>query len=510
MYDSLKPSPEPRKPRREAPARGPASRGPTSRGPASRRAMANVDLAWLRMDCPTNRMTVTGLLTFDRAPDLERLRATLERRLLRFPRFRQRVAPPSLLRRRPAWQDVAQLDLAYHLPRTTLPPPADEESLRRRVGELMSGPLDPARPLWQFLLIDNYGPGGAVVARIHHAIADGIALMNVLLSLTDETPDGRTPDGRTPDGRTPDEAPAPEEAADHRSLALRLGAARSAWGAARRLAGQALSGSLGLLTHPARALDLAAAGVSGAATLGRLLLRPPDPATVLKGELGVAKRAAWSETLALDDVKAVARVTGSTVNDVLLSAMTGALGRYLKHRGEAVKGLDLHAAVPVNLRSAAEMTRLGNRFGLVFPSLPVGIADPLDRLFEIKRRMDALKAGPEAAVSFAILGALGLTSDGLQRAFIELMGAKTSLVMTNVPGPRRRLYLAGSPLRGMMFWVPQSGRVGLGISILSYAGEVRLGLASDAGLLPDPERIAATFSEELEALMELVRQAEAA
>jgi hypothetical protein len=124
--------------------------------------------------------------------------------------------------------------------------------------------------------------------------------------------------------------------------------------------------------------------------------------------------------------------------------------------------------------------------------------------------MDELKASPEAAVSFAILGALGLTSDGLQRAFIELMGAKTSLVMTNVPGPRRRLYLAGSPLRGMMFWVPQSGRVGLGISILSYAGEVRLGLASDAGLLPDPERIAATFSEELEALMELVRQAEAA
>ena len=116
--------------------------------------------------------------------------------------------------------------------------------------------------------------------------------------------------------------------------------------------------------------------------------------------------------------------------------------------------------------------------------------------------MGELKASPEAAVSFAILGALGLAAGGLQRAFIELMGAKTTLVMTNVPGPRRRLRLAGSPLRGMMFWVPQSGRVGLGISILSYAGEVRLGLASDAELVPDPERIAAAFEDEFEALLD--------
>ena len=145
-----------------------------------------------------------------------------------------------------------------------------------------------------------------------------------------------------------------------------------------------------------------------------------------------------------------------------------------------------------------------------YTSLPVGIADPLDRLFEVRRRMDALKASPEAAVSFAILGGLGLTSGGLQRSFIELMGAKPSLVATNVPGPQRRIYLAGSPLRGMMFWVPQSGRVGLGISILSYAGEVRLGLASDAGLVPDPERIADGFGDEFEALMALLRQAEAA
>ncbi len=468
-------------------------RAASARGPAFRRAMANVDLAWLRMDDPTNRMTVTGLLTFDRTPRFERLRATVERRLLRFPRFRQRVATPDLLHRRPAWEDDPQFDLAYHLQPISLPPPADEESLRRLVGELMSEPLDSARPLWRFHLIDNYRRG-AVVARIHHAIADGIALMNVLLSLTDEAPE---------------ETPAPEAAGDE-SLATVLGAARSAWSAARRLTARAFSGGVGPLTHPSRLLGLATAGTSGAATLGRLLLRPSDPKTVLKGELGVAKRAAWSEPLELEDVKAVARVTGSTVNDVLLSAMTGALRRYLEHRGEATAGLDLHAAVPVNLRSTADMARLGNRFGLVFPSLPVGIADPLDRLFELRRRMDALKASPEAAVSFAILGALGLTSAGLQRAFIRLMGAKTSLVMTNVPGPRRCIYLAGSPLRGMMFWVPQSGRVGLGISILSYAGEVRLGLASDAGLVPDPERIAAAFEDEFEALMELVRQAEAA
>ncbi len=466
--------------------------------PAKRRPIANVDLAWLRMDEPSNRMVVTALLTFDQPPDFDRLRATLERRLLCFPRFRQRVVVPAQFGRRPRWETDPELDLSFHLRRIVLPPPADEACLRRLVGELMSVPLDPARPLWQFHWIENYGRGGAVLARIHHAVADGVALMNVLLSLTDEEP-GRA--RSTYGGRT---------VATGDSLTSLLGAARSRWGMTRRMTRLLFGRGLETALHPGRFVELARAGAEGVATAGRLLARSADPETALRGELGVAKRVSWSPPVPLADVKAIGRVTGSTVNDVLLAAMTGALRRYLEQRGEEVAGLDLHAAVPVNLRSRQDLERLGNRFGLVFLSLPVGITDPLDRLFELRRRMNALKGSSEAAVTFGILGALGLASSRLQKAFVDFMGAKNTLVMTNVPGPRRTVYLAGAALRGVMFWVPQSGHVGLGVSILSYAGEVRLGLVSDAGLVPDPERLAAAFGDELEALMELVYLTEAA
>ena len=247
---------------------------------------------------------------------------------------------------------------------------------------------------------------------------------------------------------------------------------------------------------PGRLLELAGEGFAGVRAAGHLLLRPADPETELKGPLGVEKQVAWSEEASLDDVKEVGRVTGCTVNDVLLAAVSGALRRYLERRGRPLAP-DVHAAVPVDLRPPEEPISLGNRFGLVFVALPVGEADPLERLFEVHRRMERLKASPEAGVALTILEGLGLTSAQVQQALVEFVGAKTTAVITNVPGPRRQVKLAGSTVRGLMFWVPMSGRVGLGVSLFSYAGGVRLGVATDAGLVPDPERLVAGFQEEL-------------
>jgi hypothetical protein len=165
--------------------------------------------------------------------------------------------------------------------------------------------------------------------------------------------------------------------------------------------------------------------------------------------------------------------------------------------------------MPVNLRSLGEMAQLGNQFGLIFLSLPVGLADPVERLAELRRRALLLKRSAEPLVVYGILKLLGVSPLALQKAVVKIFASKTTAVMTNVPGPREVLYLAGRPIREIFFWVPQSGRVGLGISIFSYAGHVRLGLASDFGLVPDPETIVEGFHEEFEELRARARGATA-
>jgi len=229
---------------------------------------------------------------------------------------------------------------------------------------------------------------------------------------------------------------------------------------------------------------------------------PADPDTIFKGSLGTAKRCAWSEVLPLADVKAYSKSVGATINDVLLTGVAGALRRYLLSRGEEVgDDLDLRAIVPVNLRPEDAAEQLGNRFGLVFLALPVGVEDRIERLRELKRRMDEIKNSTEAVVTYAVLNAVGSASASVESLAVQFFGSKATAVMTNVPGPRKELYLAGKAMRSIMVWVPQSARLGLGVSILSYAGQVRLGVATDAGLVPDPGAIIEAFQHEMEAAL---------
>jgi len=430
------------------------------------------------MEDPTNLMMVTGVLLFDSRLDVDRIRSVLEERLLSFARFRQRVEQPPFGVGMPQWVTDDRFDLDAHVHHVALPAPADKAALEAFVSDLLSTPLDFSKPLWQVHLVEH-ADGSAIVSRIHHAIADGIALIQVLLSLTDAT---RRPRKRSPAAR-------PTLAADGGSSLLRAG-------------GWLAQTGFGLARDPGQALKVAGLGADAAVTLGRVAFLPPDPPTALKGTLGVRKRVAWSDPLPLAEVKAAGAHAGGTINDVLITATAGALRRYLTARGENVTGLDVRATVPVNLRPLAEAHRLGNQFGVVFLSLPLGIEAPRERLIEIKRRMDELKSSLQPLVAFGMLNAIGLLPGRLQPLPIQFFGSKASVVLTNVPGPREPLYLAGEPLRRAMFWVPQSGRLGLGISILSYAGEVLVGVASDAGLVPDPGTIVDSFHSELEELLE--------
>jgi WS/DGAT/MGAT family acyltransferase len=296
------------------------------------------------------------------------------------------------------------------------------------------------------------------VVRIHHCIADGLALVHVLLSMADAPPEVEIP--RAPDPFGPS----------------RWEMLRASVASARRVL-------------PQSAEHLAA--------LVRLLLLAPDPRTRFKGPLGMKKKLVWSRAFRLEDFKRVGRSTGSTVNDVLMAALAGALRRYLLEHGAVKRGLDIRGVVPVNLRAPGQAHELGNRFGLVFLGLPLGLGSPAARLAEVRRRMRALKRSPGAAAIFELLWMMGISPRPLFDLVVDLFATKATAVVTNVIGPEKPLSILGAPLRQAMFWVPCAGHLGLGVSLLSYAGQVWVGVHSDAGLVPDPERIVSAFEEEL-------------
>jgi WS/DGAT/MGAT family acyltransferase len=459
-----------------------------------RTPLATVDAAWLRMDEPTNLMVVTGVLVLDTALSFEQVRHVLETRLTRFERFTQRIVESPTGMGTPSWEVDPQFSIDNHLFEIELPPPGDERALQALVSRLMSQPLNLAQPLWQFYLVPHYEGGCALIGRIHHCIGDGLALIYVMLSMADGGP-------VPPEPGAADEPPESLWDVLGRSLSDTASAAVTVPAAVLQEVND-------LLGDPDRLADATTKFASGLNALGKLVLIPPDPRTALKGRLVAEKKVAWSRPIPLDVFKRIGRVTGSTINDILMSATSGALRRYLLQRGEVAPALNVRGVIPVNLRALDEAHRLGNQFGLVFLSLPLGLDDPLDRLFEVRRRMNAIKDTPEAFVAFQILKALGLAPKPVFDLAVNLFGAKATAVVTNVMGPREPITITGARIRQCMFWVPCSGRLALGISLLSYSGNVWLGVQSDAALVPDPERILDGFHDEVDALLDLERAAE--
>ena len=215
----------------------------------------------------------------------------------------------------------------------------------------------------------------------------------------------------------------------------------------------------------------------------------------------MAKRVAWSEPMPLGEIKAIGKVLDCSVNDILLSCVTGALRQYLVDQGDDTEGVEVRAFVPVNLRGPGDEQQLGNRFGLVALVLPVGIEHPFMRLYEVRRRMLELKGSYQALAAMGILGVVGMCPQPVQQQVLSMLSDKGTAVMTNVPGPQEQRYLAGAKLSQQMFWVPQSGNVGMGVSILSYNEGVQFGLMTDKKFVPDPHTIVSRFAPEFEKLV---------
>ncbi len=420
------------------------------------------DVAWARMDAPGQPMVVTIVLLLERPLAEERLRATLRARLLApLPRFRQRLV---VERGRRSWLEDQPFDWNDHLEKMRLPPPADQRVLEAQVGRWAGEALPFDRPLWCCKWVENYGAGGALVFRIHHCIADGVALLRVFLALTD-----RSPDSEHSSGERRDEA--------------RLAAKTS-----KRPAPP--SGPWGRLRW----------GATFGVALLRQLCLGPDMRTALRGRLTGDKRVAWSRPVPLADIAAIRQRLGGRVNDVMLAAVAGALGRYLRARGETRPALAQRLLVPVNLRPYQEEIRLGNEFGAILLELPLGVVDPVARLAAVRARMDRIKGTPEVLANRMILSVAGWLPGWIERRALHWFGLKATVVMTNVPGPEQPLYLAGAPVGRILAWVPQIAGMGVGVSVLSYAGGVTVGITTDSGVVADPWELVAGFEAEMAAL----------
>ncbi len=465
--------------------------------------MSAVDAAWLRMDRPTNLMVIIGVVVFDEHVDFGRFRRTIEERFLKFTRFRCRAVQDAVSA---SWEPDPDFDLDQHVTRTGLPAPAGQAELEALVSQLAGTDLDRRRPMWQFHFIENFRGGSAVILRIHHCYADGTAMIRVFLTLTDTEAQPATAAAPT--------AAAPAAAAQATESAQEAAEDEGpAWLGRLNVPGadlvqkiydegmQWFARAVDLTKNPEQANEIARHALGIAAELARVATLPDDAPTRFKGALGTRKIAAWTDPLPLTDVKTVAKTLGCTINDLLMSTAAGALGSYLRLHGEDTDGLSIRATVPVNLRDPRAAAELGNHFGLVFLDLPVGIRDPLERLSTVRTAMYALKKSYQPVLTLGLMAALGMMPGQVEAAAIDLLSTKASAVATNVPGPQHPMCLAGRRIGRLIFWVPQSGNIGLGISILSYAGQVQFGLIADYKRVPDPGAVTARFHEEFEKLV---------
>ncbi len=473
--------------------------------------IAPSDLTWLNMDRPENLMVVNGLMWFDEEPDWSAVRTVVQERLVdRYPVLRRR---PLLEGRRWVWADDPGFDLDRHLRSVTLPAPGDRAALEEHLSARSSQPMDHEHPLWEMDLIRGYVTpdgqvGAAVMARFHHALADGIRIVQLVLGLCDATSEvaptakvGRQRARRSPAARAADAGK--QVAGELVSFAgdVVTGAPSAIAGLASTISGlgsQVVHEGFALISQPTRITDAITdfadednLALNTARSAARLTLWGHEARVLADRAPGVPKRITWIDGLDLEVIKAIGRATGGTVNDVLLGAASLGLSRYLDEKGRS--GFDEASfLVPVALKpiDAALPAELGNHFAMVMFPMPLGLTDLGRLLPEVHSRMTRIKNSAEAMLVFGAQRAVAETPSMIAERITSFVADKTLGVLTNVPGPTAPIALAGTQVAGILGFVPCASEQSLGLCILSYAGAVNIGVYADAGIMPDPERLA--------------------
>jgi diacylglycerol O-acyltransferase / wax synthase len=445
--------------------------------------LSPLDASFLQIEDGSAHMHVAAALTFEGAPPpYEDLVATVEERLHLVPRYRQRVAFVPLGQGRPRWVDDPHLNIRYHVRHTALPEPGDDDQLRALAGRVFAQPLDHDKPLWELWLVEGLEDGEdgerfAVLSKTHHALVDGIAGVDLMTVLFDTQREPAVP---------------PERGSRWLARPMPSGAQLLGESLVERAAGpldvaRALGGTI---RHPRRTLGGLATGIAGVGSFLSSSVRPA-PASPYNVEIGPHRRFAWVRW-DLPEVKAIKDELGGTVNDVMLTVVTLALGRHLHHRGVSTDGLELRAFVPVSVRDESGRGDTGNQVAGMMAPLPVWARDPLTCHELVSEAMTGLKQSGQAIGAKALTELSGFASPTImsQAARLAARGRFFNLVVTNVPGPQIPLYLMGHEMIEFVPMVPLAPGQAVGVAIMSYNGRIAFGLTGDWDAMPDLDDLA--------------------
>ena len=459
----------------------------------SRDRLTPADAMFLHLEDDHTHMHVASVTIFEGSVDYQEALDEIRRRLHLVPRFRQKLAFVPLGLERPVWVDDPHFNLEYHVRHTALPAPGTEEQLKRLAGRVMSQQLDHTKPLWEIWLVDKLaGDRFAMIAKTHHCLVDGVSgadITAVLLDLSPEPPDLQA------EAWIPEPEPTPAqlvaEAVRERTTQPMeiLRSVRAATRAPRRL----LQGATDFLE-----------GIGALAWAGL----NPAPRSPINVPIGPHRRVEFVRA-SLDDFKTIKNALGGTVNDVVLSVVSGSLRRFLQHRGVDVRGLELKAMVPMSTRTEAERGALGNRVSAMAAPLPVYEEDPVVRLSIVREAMKDVKSSKQAVGAEMITQLSGFAPPTIlgQVGRLQAQQRFFNVLVTNVPGPQFPLYSRGHALLDLFPMAPLSANQALNFAVMSYNGQFGFGLIADFDALPDLGVIAEGLEKSIAELMQAAEEA---
>jgi diacylglycerol O-acyltransferase len=457
--------------------------------------LTSIDASFLHQEGASSHMHIGGVLLFEGPPPkFEDYLDHVRGRLHLVPRYRQKLATPPFETGRPLWVDDPSFNLEYHVRHTALPSPGTEEQLFLLAGRIASQPLDRSKPLWESWLVEGLEDDRfALIFKTHHSLVDGVSgvdLATVLFDLEPEPSSAPTP-GSELEPWQPNPEPSPAELV----LAGMRGAAKTTI--------ELVTRALNAASRPTTTLNVLRDAAEGVGEIVWAGLNPA-PDTPLNVEIGPHRRYTVVRQQ-LSDYKEVKDALGGTVNDVVLTVVSGALARWLRSRGVRTEGLEMRALVPVSVRGKDEHDTLGNRLTVMRGPLPVYIKDPVARLRFVRKAMDGLKESKQAvgAATLAAVNNLAPPTVLAQASRLNFSTRLFNLIVTNIPGPQLPLYVLGRKLEDLfpVAFLPENHA--LAVAIMSYNGGIDYGLLADYDALPD----IAVIAEGIEASLAELQQA---
>ncbi|MEZ5001705.1 MAG: WS/DGAT domain-containing protein [Chitinophagales bacterium] len=447
--------------------------------------LSHLDLLMWNTNHPTGLTNITAIKFFKAPLDTQKVIDIFEKKILKFEKFQEKVI---IKDGKPTWHKDELFNLQSHIHKIALPGKGDDKALQILISDLISSPLDYSKPLWQIHIIENYNSGTAVLWRIGHVIGDGVSLMTTFLSITDNFDPEKDTFHKIKKHHVEHEA---TKKIDWRKK----------WEQAVELSKKTIEKSKSLIQNPQPIQQAFEALKQTTKDLTSFVMSSSNAKSMYKGPLGVQKKVAWSKVIPLSDIKKIGKHYGSTVNDTLLVALTGAIRKHMLKHGQDLN-IKFNVACPVDMRKQDVEIDLGNKIGVILLDLPINEGNIKHRFKVISEKTKSLRRSLEPPITYYYTQFISdFIPKGMEEAGAKFLGSKLMAILSNVPGPKRALNFAGEEIDNLMFFLPHTYEMGIGLSVISYNNKVTLGITVDANIVNDPETIAEYFEAEIELML---------